>query len=73
MDRPNKIEVWTEAKDDGRVEWSIRIDGHAMGGGAGNSHADCYAEAARFLAETADATLGVVAAARSRGGEQHDE
>ena len=44
-----EIETWTERRDDGRVDWHIRVDGSDHGGGAASSHAAAYQEAAHYL------------------------
>lgn len=63
LDEAAAIEVWTEARDDGRVDWRIRVDGVDHGGGTVDAHWEGHQAAAGYLNDDAsDAAVAHVKA-----------
>jgi hypothetical protein len=65
---PREFEVWTEPRDDGRVDWSMRMDRLDLGGGTAKDHAACLWAASRFLADTGDGTMLISPPGGQKGG-----
>lgn len=44
-----EIEMWTELLPNGRVEWTIRVDGEDHGGGTTSAQWEAFQDAANYL------------------------